>query len=870
MPGRRPALSSADVMKRVLLAAGAVWLGGVLRLAAQTPTPTQPPTPTPTPGLPSTVPAGVRFATEASANVNGVRVKEAPDGSLWFLESSADRIGVLRGTVITYWQIRPDDDLGANPVDFQLEGTDVWILESGQSQIPAGRCTIAKLDTVTNQITEWTIPGSIPAAFYHAPDGTWWVPITGAALLNVNLDTGVTTVYRSPATTWYADMAVDSEGVLWLADFGNNRIVRYEPRAAQETSWTFFPLSSGRLNTTQIDFDDQGKLWLSQISAGRMDRFDPVPNDDEQETNNLDSFYGISNPIHFDIFQGKVYVTSGQSAAAVNILDPAIGSPLRARLVPIQLDVVPIESRIPATTRTFPVPPTTFNTEATVLPEDDFTVASNSAYPGVLINQIPVTQSYGIDVVGGYVWFGAGGNVVKVEMQAIGSATDVSSPVASSASGPVDNRIRIDITLSNTGAAPIVGDALYMYSPGAFAARANFTLAAGETRVLQDAFGGIGTAAILASGSVRIRTATGNAADLHATIRSTRVTPLGASYGYAIRGSPIPGSLGPGSSSILFTGARETEVSVLGLYSLEGGTGELTLVAPDGTVRGVRPFTIAVNVREEYNPAAAAFGVEPEPGDIVRVSVASGTVQPYVNILDLGTFDVAASIPVFPYADAIVPNAGILIGANDTSFVTDLFLSNPSASSAVVSVTYYPLYASGPPQTVDVDLAAQESLVVESVLLELFGVSSGQGSLFLDASTAVHSAIRVGARTAGADYAGFIPTIDGTTGLSNETVVAFGLPQTTYRRTNLLFFNRGTEGSVTVTGIRADGTEAGSIEVPIGDHEPARLNSVFAEFGITNQPGGRVRLTVPGGMNVYAWTAEVDGISGDVDLATVP
>ena len=149
-------------------------------------------------------------------------------------------------------------------------------------------------------------------------------------------------------------------------------------------------------------------------------------------------------------------------------------------------------------------------------------------------------------------------------------------------------------------------------------------------------------------------------------------------------------------------------------------------------------------------------------------------------------------------------------------------------------------------------------------------MTSGQGSLFLDSTTPVHAAIRVGARTAGADYAGFIPAIDGTTGLSNESVVAFGLPQTTYRRTNLLFFNRGVEGSVTVTGIRADGSEAGSIEVPLGDHEPGRLNSVFAQFGITNQPGGRVRLTVPSGMNVYAWTVEVDAVSGDVDLATVP
>jgi streptogramin lyase len=853
-------------MKRVLFAAVAVWLGGVLRLTAQNPTqtPTLPPTPTPTPGQPSTVPAGVRYATEGSANVNGVRVKVAPDGAVWFLESSADRVGVLRGTVITYWQLRPDDDLGANPVDFILEGTNIWILESGQSQIPSGRCSIALLDTVTNQITEWTIPGSIPAAFYRAPDGTWWVPITGAALLNVNLETGITTIHRSALTTWYSDMAVDPEGVLWLADFGNNRIVKYVPGADVETSWTFFPLSSGRLNPTQVDLDDQGKLWLSQISAGRIDRFDPA-------TANLDSFYGITNPIHFDFFQGNVYITSSQSAAAVNILDPNRAAPVRGTLVPLELEVRSVPSLVQVETRTFAVPPTTFETEATVLPEADFEVASNAAFPGTLVNQIPVTQSYGIDVEGGYVWFGAGGNLVRLEMQTIGTPTDTSVPVANSVAGQPDNRIRIDLTLANTGNAPIAGDALFMYSPGAFAARYEFTMAAGETRVVQDAFGNIGNAGNLASGNVRIRALAGNPAELHATVRTTRVTPSGASYGYALGPLPLPQSLGPGSSSILFTGARETEASILGLYTLEGAVGELTLVAPDGTVRGVRPFDVAINTRAEWNPAASAFGVETEPGDIVRVSVTSGSVQPYVNILDLGTFDVATSVPVAPLDDAIIPNAGILIGANDTSYVTDLYLSNPAAeSAAAVSVTFYSLYGSGPPLTTSVELAPLESRTIESVLLELFGLTSGQGTLFLDSSSPVAAAIRVGARQSGADYAGFAPAIDGAAGIANESAIAIGLPQTTFRRTNLLLFNRGFAGSITVTGFRPDGSEAGSVEVPLGDHAPGRLNSVFAAFGITNQPGGKVRIDVPDGMNVYAWTAEVDALTGDVDLAAVP
>ncbi len=61
---------------------------------------------------------------------------------------------------------------------------------------------------------------------------------------------------------------------------------------------------------------------MTQLSAGRLDRFDPA-------TGNLDSFYGVSNPIHFEFFQDKAYVTSSQSAAAVNVIDPKLGAPFR-------------------------------------------------------------------------------------------------------------------------------------------------------------------------------------------------------------------------------------------------------------------------------------------------------------------------------------------------------------------------------------------------------------------------------------------------------------------------------------------------------------------------------------------------------------
>ena len=193
MPRRGRALSSADGMRlqRITsLAPGfALSLAVVAVAAAQTPTPG--PTPTPTPPPTNVLATAVTHATEATAHVNGVRIQVAPDGGVWFLEATTDRIGVLRGNTITYWQIRSTDHIGANPVDFEIDGNTIWFIETGESTIPAGSSVFASLDTTTGALTEWVVPGSIPAAFLRtkAPDHRVWLPQTSGRLQSLNLDT---------------------------------------------------------------------------------------------------------------------------------------------------------------------------------------------------------------------------------------------------------------------------------------------------------------------------------------------------------------------------------------------------------------------------------------------------------------------------------------------------------------------------------------------------------------------------------------------------------------------------------------------------------------------------------------------------------
>src|SRR5262249_9550631 len=250
----------------------------------------------------TTVPAGQKILAENGKSVTGVRIVPQPDGTVWFLVPSNDRIVQLQadGATMKQWQIRADANLGANPVDLKVDGKIIWFIENGESLIDAGRSIFARLDTETGQLREWDIPGSKPAAFWMAPDGKVWLPQTAGRLQSVDLNPLDVVDYRSTKTFAYSDMVPGPDGALWLTDFGNNRIVRYEPGAKTETSWTFFDPNAGRLNPSQIRFDDQGKLWISQLSGSQVNWFDP-------KTGLILSYISFSNPIHFHLFPPQLY-----------------------------------------------------------------------------------------------------------------------------------------------------------------------------------------------------------------------------------------------------------------------------------------------------------------------------------------------------------------------------------------------------------------------------------------------------------------------------------------------------------------------------------------------------------------------------------
>jgi streptogramin lyase len=807
----------------------------------------------------TTVPAGILLAVENSRAVSGVEVQTQPDGSVWFLVPSNDRIVQLQsdGVTMKQWQIREDKDLGANPVDFKVDGDIVWFIENGESLIDAGRSVFARLDTTTGQLREWILPGSVPAAFYLAPDGKVWIPQTNGRLQSMDLATLDVVDYRSTQTFAYSDLAVAPDGTFWMSDFGNNRIVNYAPGAATETSWNFFD-PSVRLNPSQIEFDEQGYLWISLLTGGTMERFNTA-------TGEVTEYPGFTDPIHFEFFGGRVYVSEAPATnGRIVVLDPLLASHTATTLTPTTLAVGAVPNNLKGLIRDSVITPTIFTAKPQVLAPADLTMTGDSL--GMLRIQYGLSNAYGITVDGGVIWAGADGGLQRFVLQTIGNASDLTTPVAA-ARGILGPRIKTDITLYNRGGAPISGDILFLYSPAAFAARSTFTVAPGETKLISDALASASSDLVPLFGPVRLDITSG--ADLAATVRSYRPRDDGSTIGFSIPALSAADSVGQGATRVLFTGSRSSEVSVFGLFSPTGARATARLVAPDGTVRGTRTFSLASNIAEEFNPAATAFGVPSEPGDVIVVSVASGSLQPYVNVLDTGSGDVATSLPVAPTRDAVIPNLGTLVGYGDASFVSDLNLANPDLSSpANVTISYFPGGSMDPPLVSTASLAPGESRVIADVLGTLFSVSAGQGAFLVSSDAAVAVSSRVASRRSEGDYATFAAALDGGEAIPDGvTATGFGIAQTDTRRTHLLLFNRGDAGAVTVVGYDALGNEIGSLSTDVGAAEAVRINFVMQQLGVSDLAAGRIAVTATAGMRVYAQTAQADAATGDIEIA---
>jgi len=219
------------------------------------------------------------FATPSpSSSPQGIDV--AGDGSVWYAETSAGKIAVLRPDRTSFEFAVPN---GGQPFILKAADDGIWFTDSGTR-------SIGHLNPANGKIDAYAIPsGASPFFIQIAPDGSkWFTETAGVGRLSPN---GVVTEWA--VTLEHADdnieqLSLDPWGHVWFVErnfdgvgaAGTNKVHRLDPRTNVISTYavpTFGGTPSG------VVANANGTVWVSEYYANAIALLDPAtaPHSDE-------------------------------------------------------------------------------------------------------------------------------------------------------------------------------------------------------------------------------------------------------------------------------------------------------------------------------------------------------------------------------------------------------------------------------------------------------------------------------------------------------------------------------------------------------------------------------------------------------------
>ena len=476
--------------------------------------------------------------------------------------------------------------------------------------------------------------------------------------------------YRASPPYFSGNQALGPDGALWISDFGLNRLIRHDFTDNSEKAWTLFdpdavhPRRVGHeVRRERLPLADRavgqpgGPIRHQHRGAALLDRLQPAPplrslrrerlrhRADGRQRRASPSWIRASRPTR-----------SRRSRRWT--------SPWRRSRGRTARSAIPSSPPSPSRRSTHLSHPTDLTADVTV--------------PGFLFITWAKPNAYGLVVDGGGFWAGSDGFLVHLIPQTFGGPTDLTVPIALQAGSPPADSVRVDLTLYNKGSTAMSGTAYFQYSPGAYPYSVGFNVPAGGTTVLPDAFLGAATFTGISLGSVRFQVTTGQATDLYASARSVRVVANGGSFGLSLPAQAASERSASGRRASSSRG-RVTETSRRSASSRRPAERRRsTSSPPTARCAARRRSTSRATCSRRTTRRPRSSVSDAETGDVLRVTVTAGVLQPWILVQDGITRDVAISLPVNPTADAVIPNvSSIPIGSR--LWTSGLQIFNPGA-----------------------------------------------------------------------------------------------------------------------------------------------------------------------------------------------
>lgn len=284
-----------------------------------------------------------------------------------------------------------------------------------------------------------------------------------------------------------------------------------------------------------------------------------------------------------------------------------------------------------------------------------------------------------------------------------------------------------DVSVLNPAGNPSISDIRFYYTPVAGAPQsASFPPLGGVSVALADVvknvFGSDNQV-----GSLQIRSA--STAKLSVTTNIFNASNPAGTYGTSIPTFRSDRAVGAGHDLVL-TGLRQDANSHTNLFIQEtsglGVTVRTQFLDVNGNVLGTRSDTVGAFALDQINNQ-----VPPNAVAAVMTNMSSGNAAflAYATPVDQVSGDNWAIVDwshQYRYSGSdpvIVPVAGVLQGANDTFFRTDVAITNTGSSPATGTLRFYP--RAGAPVDRAITLGGMQTSILANAIGSLFGEPSG-------------------------------------------------------------------------------------------------------------------------------------------------
>ncbi len=198
-----------------------------------------------------------------NSGASGIAI--APDGKVWFAETTANQIGVFDPVSSSFseYPLLSTAAAGITSLAFDQAGN-LWFTEFNNSANAIG-----EMNTTTHAVTEFPLPtlGANPYGIVYNPvDGNIWFTEQSTnqiGKLNPTTDQ-ITEIQFGTGTNSAKGITVDASGNLWFAESASSKIGKY----TLSTS-TFTTISGASANTapTNVAVGPDSNIWFAEVGG---------------------------------------------------------------------------------------------------------------------------------------------------------------------------------------------------------------------------------------------------------------------------------------------------------------------------------------------------------------------------------------------------------------------------------------------------------------------------------------------------------------------------------------------------------------------------------------------------------------------------